>query len=162
MFYALLETAPAGISATQWVLIGLLGVLLIALPVMQISKRKKETTRMQDMTNGLRIGDTVLTTAGIIGKIVDIKNSQTGGKAVTLETGSGKFVSYITVDIAAVYAPLEQPWKEKELAEANKQAEKQLEKETAEKTDQQSPKEINANVEQVKKEKNKKVNSTKK
>ena len=90
------------LDATQIVLIVLIALLVIAYPLLMIRRNKKENQRMTEQTNSLKRGDKILTTSGVYGKIVDIKLDGTA-KQVTIETGSDKYKSYMTVDAYAIY-----------------------------------------------------------
>lgn len=92
----------AALDTTQIVLIVLIGVLVIAYPLLMIRRNKKENQRMTEQTNSLKRGDKILTTSGVYGKIIDIKLDGTA-KQVTIETGTDKFKSYMTVDAFAIY-----------------------------------------------------------
>ena len=88
-------------NVVNYILIGLVVLMLIALPIMMNSKNKKETQKMQEQTNSLKIGDKVLTTSGVYGTITELKFDDTQ-KLVVIETG-GKVKSYMTVDAYAIY-----------------------------------------------------------
>ncbi len=90
------------LDATQIVLIVLIGLLVIAYPLLMMRKNKKENQRMTEQTNSLKRGDKVLTTSGVYGKIIDIKLDGTA-KQITIETGSDKYKSYMTIDAYAIY-----------------------------------------------------------
>ena len=61
-----------GLDTTQIILICLIAVLLIAYPILMVTKNKKENQRITEQTNSLKRGDKVLTTSGVYGKIIDI------------------------------------------------------------------------------------------
>lgn len=90
------------LDVTQIVLIVLIALLVIAYPLLMIRRNKKENQRMTEQTNSLKRGDKILTTSGVYGKIVDIKLDGTA-KQVTIETGTDKYKSYMTVDAYAIY-----------------------------------------------------------
>ncbi len=90
------------LDAYQIILIVLIALLVIAYPVLMFTRNKKENQRMTEQTNSLKRGDKVLTTSGVYGKIIDIKLEGTA-KQVTIETGSDKFKSYMTIDAFAIY-----------------------------------------------------------
>ena len=113
-------------NVINYVLIGIVVLMLIALPIMMNSKNKKETQKIQEQTNSLKVGDKVLTTSGVYGTITELKFDDTQ-KLVVIETG-GKEKSYLTVDAYAIYTVFKS---EEELkAEALKKEEeaKKLEK----------------------------------
>ena len=90
------------LDATQIVLICLIAVLVIAYPILITRKNKKETQRMTEQTNSLKRGDKVLTTSGVYGTILEVRQDGTS-KQVTIETGSGKYKSYMTINAYAIY-----------------------------------------------------------
>lgn len=117
----------------NYVLIGVVVLLLIGLPIVMNQRNKRETQKVQEQTNSLKVGDKVLTTSGVYGTIVELKFDDTK-KAVVLETG-GKTKSYLTVDAYAIYtvfksdAELKKEAEEKAALEEQKQAEEQAKKE---------------------------------
>lgn len=88
-------------SVWNWVLIGVVALLLIAMPVMMSQRNKKESQKLQEQTNSLKVGDKVLTTSGVYGTITELKFDDSK-KLVVIETG-GKVKSYLTVDAYAIY-----------------------------------------------------------
>lgn len=90
------------LDATQIVLICLIAVLVIAYPILITRRNKKETQRMTEQTNSLKRGDKVLTTSGVYGTILEVRQEGTS-KQVTIETGNGKYKSYMTIDAYAIY-----------------------------------------------------------
>lgn len=143
------------LAANSWVnyvLIGVVVLLLIALPIMMNSRNRRETQKIQEQTNSLKVGDKVLTTSGVYGTITEIKFDD-AKKAVVLETG-GKVKSYLTVDAYAIYT----------VFKSEKQLETPAEKETKqekleEKSVETQPKEsVETKVSETKKsKKNKKA-----
>lgn len=89
-------------EVTQIILIVFILLLVIAYPILVSSRNKKETQKMQEQTNSLKRGDKVLTSSGVYGTIVDLEMAE-DKKIVTLETGSGKYKSYVSVDAYAIY-----------------------------------------------------------
>lgn len=92
-----------GLDTTQIILICLIAVLLIAYPILMFTKNKKENQRITEQTNSLKRGDKILTTSGVYGKIIDIK-LEGNSKQITIETGSGNYKSYMTIDAYAIYS----------------------------------------------------------
>lgn len=90
------------LDATQIVLICLIGVLVIAYPILITRRNKKENQRVTEQTNSLKRGDKVLTTSGVYGTILEVRQEGTS-KQVTIETGNGKYKSYMTIDAYAIY-----------------------------------------------------------
>ena len=108
----------------QYVLIGVVALLLIAMPIVMNARNKKETQQVQEQTNSLKVGDKILTTSGVYGIITEIQFSDSQ-KIVVIETG-GKTKSYMSVDAYAIYRVLKT---DEELAkEAAAAAENKVEK----------------------------------
>ena len=92
------------LATTSWwnyVLIGLVVLLLIAMPILMNQRNKRETQKIQEQTNSLKVGDKVLTTSGVYGTIVELKFDDSQ-KVVVIETG-GKTKSYLSIDAYAIY-----------------------------------------------------------
>ena len=90
-------------DVVNYILIGIVVLMLIALPIMMNQKNKRETQKIQEQTNSLKVGDKILTTSGVYGKIIDIK-LEGNSKQITIETGSGNYKSYMTIDAYAIYS----------------------------------------------------------
>ena len=84
-----------------WLILVLL-VLIIAMWIISIFRRKKYTEQTMQMQNELKPGTKVKTYSGFYGTIVSIKET-TDGKVALLEMGEGSKVGYITVDMNAIY-----------------------------------------------------------
>ncbi len=91
------------LDTTQIILICLIAVLLIAYPIIMFTKNKKENQKIAERTNSLKKGDKVLTTSGVYGKIIDIR-LEGNSKQITIETGTGNYKSYMTIDAYAIYS----------------------------------------------------------
>lgn len=92
----------ADVSVTQWVLLGLILVLIILYPVFMVFKNKKEKEKFDELSTSLKVGEKVLTSSGVYGEIVSITEEKQG-KLVVLKTGDEKHQGYITVDVLAIY-----------------------------------------------------------
>lgn len=101
MSMLLADSTSSSNSWINWVLIAVVALLLIAMPVMMNARNKRETQKVQEQTNSLKVGDKVLTTSGVYGTIVEVKFDDTQ-KVVVLETG-GKTKSYLSIDAYAIY-----------------------------------------------------------
>ena len=115
--------AEGGNSVWSYVLIGVVALLLIAMPILMNARNKKESQKVQEQTNSLKVGDKVLTTSGVYGKITEIKFDDIK-KTVVIETG-GKTKSYLTVDAYAIYTVFKSDAELQREAEAKAEAEKQ-------------------------------------
>lgn len=127
-----------GLDTTQIILICLIAVLLIAYPILMFTKNKKENQRITEQTNSLKRGDKILTTSGVYGKIIDIK-LEGNSKQITIETGSGNYKSYMTIDAYAIYSVIkdEVPVAKDITKTSEKEAEKpEVEKAVEEKTEE--------------------------
>ena len=85
----------------SYVIIGVVVLLLLVMFIMMNARNKKETQKVQEQTNSLKVGDKVMTTSGVYGTITEIQFDDTK-KVIVLETG-GKVKSYMSVDAYAVY-----------------------------------------------------------
>ena len=91
----------ASTSVWNWVLIGVVALLLVAMPILMSQRNKKESQKIQEQTNSLKVGDKILTTSGVYGTITELKFDDSK-KIVVIETG-GKNKSYMSVDAYAIY-----------------------------------------------------------
>lgn len=119
----LLAETTGGNQVWNWVLIGVVALLLIAMPIMMNARNKRETQKAQEQTNSLKVGDKVLTTSGVYGTIVELKFDDTQ-KVVVIETGSKDHKSYMSVDAYAIYTVLKSDAELKKEAEEKAEAEK--------------------------------------
>ena len=87
------------------IFIGLLLVILVISPIILRVKNKRDMETAQKMLDSLKKGDEVLTSAGVIGKVISI-DTKVGYKTVTIETGDEKHKGYQTLDINAIYLNL--------------------------------------------------------
>lgn len=134
-------------DVAQWVLLGVLGLLIICYPIIMLRKNKRDNQKFTEMQNSLKRGDKILTNAGVYGKIIDLKQDGEA-KKVIIETGEGKNVSYLTIDAYAIYTilndkPVEEPKKVEE-NKAVKKSEGKVSKPEEKKTDVKSVK-VNEN-----------------
>ena len=86
---------------SSYVIIGALVVLLLVMFVMMNARNKKESQRVQEQTNSLKVGDKIMTTSGVYGTITEVNFDDTK-KTIVIETG-GKTKSFMTIDAYAVY-----------------------------------------------------------
>lgn len=64
----------------------LMVALMVVMYLVMILPQKKRDKQLKQMRNNLEVGDIVVTEAGIVGKIISVKDYDT----VTIETGSDK------------------------------------------------------------------------
>ena len=122
----------------NYVLIGVVALLLIAMPIMMNARNKRETQKVQEQTNSLKVGDKILTTSGVYGTITELKFDDSQ-KVVVIETG-GKTKSYMTVDAYAIYTVFKSDAELAKESEAKAEAEKQAEEKVDEPKSEQKPK----------------------
>lgn len=94
-------------TAAQWVLIGLVIAMIIVYPILTISKNKKVQQQYVEQANSLKRGDKILTTSGIYGTVLEVRE-ENGVKKVVMETGNAQYKSYMTIDAYSIYAVLNQ------------------------------------------------------
>ncbi len=99
----------SNVGVGSWILLGVLLLILIVSPFIMRAKSKKEMETQQKMMDAIKKGDTVLTSAGVIGKVVGIEANKQGYKTLTLETGDEKHKGYLCVDIRSIYYNLSNP-----------------------------------------------------
>ena len=99
----------SNVGVGSWILLGVLLLILIVSPFLMRAKNKKEMENQQKMMDAINKGDTVLTSAGVIGKVVGIDNNKQGYKTLTIETGDEKHKGYMCVDIRSIYYNLSKP-----------------------------------------------------
>lgn len=120
-------------NIVNYILIAVVVLMLIALPIMMNQKNKRETQKIQEQTNSLKVGDKILTTSGVYGTITEIKFDD-AQKLVVIETG-GKTKSYMTVDAYAIYTVFKSEEELENEQQAKLEAEKANEQEKKEKKD---------------------------
>lgn len=153
MFSMLLAEAGNGNTWVNYVLIGVVALLLIGMPIMMNARNKKESQKVQEQTNSLKVGDKVMTTSGVYGTITELKFDDTQ-KLVVIETG-GKAKSYLSIDAYAIYTVFKSE-EEKAQDLANNQAEKEKE----EKVEEAKVEELKEEVKTQKPTKKKKPQTT--
>lgn len=99
----------SNVGVGSWILLGVLLLILIVSPFIMRAKSKKEMDTQQKMMDAINKGDTVLTSAGVIGKVVGVDANKQGYKTLTLETGDEKHKGYLCVDIRSIYYNLSNP-----------------------------------------------------
>lgn len=129
-------------NIVNYILIAVVVLMLIALPIMMNQKNKRETQKIQEQTNSLKVGDKILTTSGVYGTITEIKFDDTQ-KLVVIETG-GKTKSYMTVDAYAIYTVFKS--EEELIAEQQAKLEAEKAKEQEKKEKKEHKKEENTEV----------------
>lgn len=146
-------------GVTQYVLIGFIVLLLIAYPIIMSRRNKNQNQKMEEQANSLKKGDEIITSAGVYGKIIEVKQ-EGEAKKVVIETGNAKNKSYLTIDAYCIYSVLNKETKEpvKEEKKAKKDDEKEekvAEEVKTEEVKEEKPEEVKEDVkeEPVKEEK---------
>ena len=85
------------------IMLVLIGLIIVAYPIMMMRKNKKDKQNFQEMANSIKRGDKVTTYSGVYGTVVDI-HQDGDRKIVTIETGMGKSKGYIGVVVEAIYS----------------------------------------------------------
>lgn len=89
------------VAWTNYVIIGAVVLLLLVMFILMNARNKRETQKVQEQTNSLKVGDKIMTTSGVYGTITEIQFDD-AKKMIVIETG-GKVKSYMSVDAYAVY-----------------------------------------------------------
>lgn len=84
------------------ILLVVLIVLVVALFVISYMKKKKFNTELGQMRDDLKVGDKVMTDAGVVGEVVD-SYVEEEYKYFVLKTGKDKNIGYFTVHANAIY-----------------------------------------------------------
>ncbi len=85
---------------TWWIYVILIGLVLIMLIVPSITNRKR-VKEYNQMINSVRVGDTIRTVGGVIGRITKI-NDKDGYKTIIVETGAKNSKTSMEFDMASV------------------------------------------------------------
>ncbi len=97
----LLAEESAGFSfATAWPLLLLL-VLFVGLMIFNVFSNKKRQAEYEKKLEELKVGDKVVTNAGIYGEIVSIRHTNFG-KVALLKSGEGDRASFISVNLSVI------------------------------------------------------------
>lgn len=94
-------------GATQIILLCTIVVLVIMYPILTRVRNKKDIERLQEQTDSLKKGVKVLTTSGVYGTVVEVRqeNERT---LVVIETGSKDKKGYMAVEAFAIYTVFEE------------------------------------------------------
>ena len=147
-------------NIVNYILIAVVVLMLIALPIMMNQKNKRETQKIQEQTNSLKVGDKILTTSGVYGTITELKFDD-AQKLVVIETG-GKEKSYMTIDAYAIYTVFKSEEELRKEEQAKLEAEKKEKEKKEEKTAEVEVKEEKKEEQKDEKEPSKETKKTKK
>ena len=97
-----LNTSGDGFNYMSFVLIGVMVVLIFGMIFMQTRRRRSAMEQQIALIDRLRPGMRVRTIAGVIGRVIEIREEGAGLKTVLIETGSGKHASHVLYDVNAI------------------------------------------------------------
>ncbi len=96
----LLSDSAAGGFAQAWPLLLVL-VLFIALMLWNVLSGRKRQNESEKMLSELKVGDKVVTNAGVYGEIVSIRHTNFG-KVALIKSGEDDKVSYLSVNLSVI------------------------------------------------------------
>lgn len=88
-----------GAGDNNWIFLVILGVFFVVMIVMTIIPQRKQKKQYQTMMDSLAEGDKVMTTSGIVGKIININKDS---DRVTLDVGTDESPVLIIVIKGAI------------------------------------------------------------
>ena len=104
------ENDGSGVTGSDialYIIIGIIGLAVIAMIIFTNVSRKKQAKRNEAMLNSLVPGDVIETGGGIIGSIVSVREASYGREFV-IETGEEGRKTTLTVDVQALYRVIKQ------------------------------------------------------
>lgn len=81
----LAQTAPAAGGGSIWLLLGYIAVIGLLFYFMAIRPQKKQQKQMDALISSLEVGDSVLTTSGMYGVVIDVMD-----EVIVVEFGNNK------------------------------------------------------------------------
>lgn len=100
MNFSNLFAAPSIDQILLIVLLVAMVIIIIVLPMFTNKKRQKQINALQD---SVKVGSTIKTVGGIIGKVVEIRQTSPVDKEMVIETGNEGSKTTMVFDIQAVY-----------------------------------------------------------
>ncbi len=94
----------ANTGFSNWILPAILLVIVVASLVMGVLRKGKYTQETQNLMSKLTVGVKVKTFAGVYGEIVEIRDALDGSKVALIKTGEKGKESFMSIDLASVYA----------------------------------------------------------
>lgn len=94
-------------GSSNWIILVILGVFLVAMIVMTIIPQKKRQKQQQEMMNSIRVGTKVMTIGRLIGKITALDAT---ANTVTINVGTDENPTLIVIErngIGAVLDPVQ-------------------------------------------------------
>ena len=98
---SILLQAPAGQPGGGWGMLLMIGMLFVIMYFFMIRPQQKKQKEIQKMREALKVGDRVITSGGVYGKIKEIEDT-----AIIVEIAEGVRVK---VDKASVFAATNDP-----------------------------------------------------
>lgn len=95
-----LLAAPSIDQILLIVLLVAMVIVIIVLPMFTNKKRQKQINALQD---SVKVGSTIKTVGGIIGKVIEIRQTSPVDKEMVIETGRDGSKTTMVFDIQAVY-----------------------------------------------------------
>lgn len=120
-------------GATQIILIAVIVILVILYPILTRIRNQKDIEKLQQQTNSLKKGTKVLTTSGIYGTVVEIREEEER-TFVVIETGSKDKKGYLAIEAFAIYTVFEDENKTEKLPAEVKPADIEVEAKQLNKT----------------------------
>lgn len=101
--FKLLEgtSSSTGSGISMWIMIALAAVLLVVMFITKSKGNKKYEMERQELLSNLKKGTKVITSFGIYGEVVEVKET-TDGKVVLIASGDEKHKTYMNVHINAI------------------------------------------------------------
>lgn len=96
----LLNGNNASFANSWWIYVVLIALILIMLIVPMFGNRKR-AKEYNDMLNNIKVGDTIRTVGGVIGRITKI-NEKDGYKTIIVETGAKNNKTTMEFDMASI------------------------------------------------------------
>lgn len=94
---------PAGNNNTQWIMIGIVGALFVAMIVYTIFSSRKRKKQQDTMMSSLVVGTKIMTIGRMVGKITQVNNDNT----LIVNVGTESSPTLIVIDRQAVGLVLE-------------------------------------------------------
>jgi len=116
-------------QGAEFMLLGVFAILIIGLFMWQSKSRRKMHEQQDQMAKSLRPGLRIKTVAGVIGRIKEVREEAPHLTTALIETGHGKEISYMLIDINAIMAIIDEEMllRAKQSADATTDAEKRIE-----------------------------------
>lgn len=86
----------------DWIFLGIIVVMIVVMLLMTRRRQKRAQESASQMMDRLRPGMRVKTVAGLIGRIKEIRQENSGLKTILLETGHGRDTSFMLYDAHAI------------------------------------------------------------